>query len=153
MLVYLEITSWRGISIGAIHYYGSMVVCNGKLTKTPLMRKITKAAQIELARQDGGDRHLSLYPVGSETERWRSKDALRRAAIRWFNKRYSTEDSMLIEGSFTTCEPQTVLHGKEPFRSAINELCEQAEECDYWEDEKAMDRICNRWRKVIAPFE
>lgn len=152
MLVYLDITSWRGISVGAMHYYGSIVVSSDVPTEIPLMRKITRPAQIELARQDGGDRYLSLYPVGGETERWRSKKLLRKAAVRYFNKHYSIEDSLLIEGSFTTCEPQTVLHGKEPFKSAINELCRQAEECGFWDNEEIMERICSKWETVIAPF-
>lgn len=153
MLIHLEITSWRGISFGAMHYYGNIIIHDPAFQKIPVMRKVTKSVQAELAAQDGETDYFT-YEIGSETERWRSKESLRRAAIKWFKKNASIENSILIEGSSSTCEPQLIIYGKEPFKSAINALYERREELDWdnKEDEEELDKICDQWKTVIKPF-
>jgi hypothetical protein len=146
MLVYLEVTTWRGMSIGAIHYYGRLRVGDKTID---VMRKVTAAAVKELNRRDGGGYD---WQVGEETSRWNSKLALERAAIRWFKANYSIEDSMLIKGLSGIFEPQPVICGKEPFKSAINQLHSRAEECGFWHNENVMQDICDEWEVVIKPF-
>jgi hypothetical protein len=148
MLVYLDISTWRGLSIGAVHYYGQLKSYGKSYRQIVLMRKVTPAVVDELTDADGN----CSYKVGWETERWRSKRALRQAAIRYFKKHYPIEGALLIEGQSAYAEPQPVLCGPKTVKDAINKLCRQAERCGYWDNEETMGRICNEWEKLIQRF-
>ena len=137
--MYLEISDWVGLSLGAVHYYGKLV-CNGQ--RIQLKKEISAAEALSLSR----DWH---WEKGDTTERFRMKGELRALAIRTWRDHFP-DAVMLVEGYVWRVEPQPVLDGPTEMKKRINILAAEAEKVDYWNDEVAMQRICDEWDAIMG---
>lgn len=169
MVVILEISSWHGISIGAIHWYAKLMwddpakvvkndegytTCSG-LTSIDLERTLTagevKAENAQL--QSNG--HRARFRVGDTTTGFVTEQDAINAAITYFNQNFDTENSVLYKGDYATCSAwQTLLVWPKKHnliaKSMINMSAEfqalNGYECK--KDKKAyVERLDARWRK------
>ena len=141
-IVFLKISSWKGISVGAVHCYGALSNLGGgkrydvdkPITKAEANRRNKKAGWVSWT---GGDR----------TESFDTKESVIYYAKRQFNKRFPHATALVL-GNIATAEPQTVLVGPQPFKQAVNKLVKRAERIGYWDNEAEMRQICNEWVKL-----
>lgn len=120
-LVLLDISTFRGISIGAEHYYGKfsvypkfreIVKSDGSIshqssTSDPrhkydryeIKRKLSQKEAIELNKKDDGGFFTSSFGFkkGDETTRFDNKDQLMLAALRKFRELFDPEDILVIK--------------------------------------------------------
>ena len=138
-IAYLEISNWTGLSLGAVHYYGKLV-CDGQ--RIQLKKELSRAEALFLSR----DWH---WEKGDTTERFCMKGELKDLAIRTWRDHFP-DAIMLIEGRAWLVEPQHVLDGPAEIKRRINALAAEAEKVDYWDDEVAMQRICDEWDAIMG---
>jgi hypothetical protein len=79
-LAYLDITSWVGISIGAEHFYGNLIMGDNKIE---LMREITIHEAVALDKKDGGwGTRVSAWKNGDKTtNRFNNRKSIAKVAI------------------------------------------------------------------------
>ena len=120
MIYILNAYTWRGISIGATHYYGNIRTHSrsGDFKPVPLNDQLSKEKIIQSARA-------------------------------WFKNNANRGDVMLI-GSDSICDPQPCIIGPRAKKAELNSLYKAAEAIDFWENnERAMKIICEQWDKII----
>jgi len=139
LICYLNITTWQGISIGAIHYYGSL---NFRTKKITLKRKVTK--------QDIEQKKERFLTIGDSTEGFNSEeDLISLAKKQW--KKHFPEAKALVLGSPTHIEPHKMLIG--PHKRQCNFLYNQAKNLGFYDYEKnydTVDKLSNQWYKLIC---
>ena len=148
--VYLEVTSWRGISVGAEHWYGHLDHFGDELERRELRRRMGAQEAAALTAKDG----LGALPYreGDTTERFPSEAAVvaraRRVWRRWF-----PGARILVQGDGAIAEPQRVLSGDRDARVRINRLVRRADEIGRWDAECEMERICAEWDAIMLELE
>lgn len=153
--VTLEISSWRGISIGAQHYYGKLIFddAEGKYQRVELLRTLDDAGATKLMKQQNDGRNPDYwieYFAGDRTDCFDTKIELRNLAKKEW-KKLCPDAKLLICGSSCCADPQEVLAADDPeLMKQINYLWALAEEIDYYEkDEKAMTKIYKAYQKLL----
>jgi len=106
-LVTLDVRSFRGISIGAEHYYGQMYVDNKSnkggygapahpMDNTELQGAIQTQEEADaLNEKDGNDPDFFMYEVGMPTNRFVSKEDVYKAALVWFAEHFNGNDVLV----------------------------------------------------------
>ena len=105
IIAYLDISSYRGVSIGARHYYGKIVYLdkNQFLVFHELKRKITDAEVAQMNNEAVANGFLYIKHKKSElTNGFLSREELIKTGIEYFRKNY---DGFLIKGSVGSCDP------------------------------------------------
>jgi len=96
-IVFLEVTSWRGISIGAEHYYGHLISYNGEgLDKVELKRKLTAKDAVALNKKDSSITSHSRWKAGEEVGRFDTREQVKVAALKAFAERFNSDDILLM---------------------------------------------------------
>ncbi len=104
-VVYLDITSFSGVSIGAEHYYGKLV-CSGDEYKTiELEKKLTSRQAKELNKKDG---YGSVFRADSLTGRFDTEQEIISLAIVEYKKHFP-EAKILLLGDSASAEAKKVL--------------------------------------------
>jgi len=145
-VIHLEITTWAGMSIGAIHYYGKLVGEDeqGEYKKVEVEKGMTAREARAMNKLDGT---RGLYKAGSTTSRFdRREQVIERALEIW--KDHFPEGEILLIGSSSTVDPQEVLVGPEELKTVVNAWVKQYED----EYEGYPDEIYQRWRKLMRPW-
>lgn len=102
---FLHITSFRGISIGAVHWYGKLY---HDLTKDiPVIELDRPLTSKEIARMNKEEGHRIWFQGGS-TKGFNSRDDVKQAAMQKYYE-VSTEGDILLEGNHCSAEPMPVL--------------------------------------------
>ena len=145
-VVYLEITSWCGRAVGAVHYYGRLRGdCKDKIE---LEKKLTKREAASQNNKWHG--HFGNFKAGELTSGFPNEEQIKTVAKKVWKKHFP-KAKILIEGSSSTAEPQTVLDGPRSIKEKINRLAAQAKKIDYWDkDEEQMEKLCSKWGKLMA---
>jgi hypothetical protein len=146
-IVYLEVSSWTGISIGATHYYGKLT-CGDKRVDVKYKLDSTKASMLN--RKD----RVKTYRVGDDTNRFDSEhDVIEKALPIW--RSFFPKGILLIKGSPSTASPQPVISGPTTLVRRLNVLNQRYEKrwrekprWDYDPDEVA-DQIDDLWEKIM----
>lgn len=108
MKVYLEISSWIGISIGAIHFYGKMKCSDGDEFKSiEMLHPLT----ISQARELNKNEKYRLYDAGDMYYGYDSKNEIRKQAIETYKDLFPGA-TVLIEGHIAYADPQPILDGE-----------------------------------------
>lgn len=135
MIAYLSISTYD--LAGGIHYYGRIRIGNAK--EIDVEYTLTVASARALNKDDRGRGDHITYRPGSTTTRFRTWEALIKAAVA---KAQELGVTILIRGHNYVCEPQEVLYGPEPFKTGMNKLYEEGEANHWWDgDEQVMRRI------------
>ncbi len=111
-VVYLDISSWRGISIGASHWYGKLVC--GK-ERIELYRVLTAVGAREMNRRWGRE----TFEKDDTCKSFESERDIINLARATFKKHFKGA-SVLILGSPVYADPQKVLIGPRDFKQKVN---------------------------------
>ena len=146
-IVYLEITSWYGISIGAEHYYGKL---SGSDTVVELERTLTSRQAKELNKKDS----MKYLKEGSKTGRFDTKEEIIEVALFEYKKHFP-DAKILILGRSSLAEPQKILDAPKQIRDKGNLLFAETEKIEWIEkygfyyrtkeDEKKIDALSRKW--------
>lgn len=146
-IVYLEITTWVGVGIGAMHYYGSLKDRDNTVElKTILTQK--QATQMNRLR-DYND-----YKKGDEYSGFWSQDEVRKEAVKQWKAQFP-HSTLLIEGRSSVRGPQPILEGPEELKIIVNRLAARADEIDWYTYKKhvpEMEKIDQQWEEVMLKF-
>lgn len=161
MIVWLEIDNWTGLSLGAVHYYGTLRYGDEKRELWHPMS--TEEAAYENRKEiAGGGRPLS-QPGGTSRAFLRLED-LRDFAVRDFALNTLQENHfpaplparLLVEGR-NRLYPGPVLFGPPDVKGAAQVLTDRMEalygnrsEPRSWAEH---DAILDEWQALIAPFQ
>jgi hypothetical protein len=111
--VWLDVSSWRGISIGAIHFYGELkTTYHDDLPHVELKRKLTKSEAKELTKLQNDNSLFQAgfrWEAGDETRCFDTKEDVIKAAIAQYQALFPTK-TLLLLGSPVYAEHDAVLH-------------------------------------------
>jgi len=139
-IVVLHISSFVGISPGAIHYYGSL---NSRSKTIELKYILTDKTAELLSKKD------YCYKAGMKTERFSSEKDIRRVARREWKKNFP-DSIVLLEGSSSCVDPQKCLNGSKELKGEINRLWRMGEKIGGYEgDEKEMTKISDEYMNLL----
>lgn len=139
-IVNLEISSFEGISDGAVHYYGKLCY-NSEFPKVELQRKLNK--------RNIGKFRKEFYHIGDVTTRFNSENHVIRAAKRIWKKLFPNALVLLV-GSSSILDPQKCIDGDPVLRKKINDYYRRAEEIGGYEGNmKEMTKISNEYMEEI----
>lgn len=139
--VYLEITTWQGISLGATHYYGKLVYGAECIELTHSLTA-TQAAKL-------GRLHDWTYREGDRSPHFDMKEEIIELALSTY-KEHFPDAYLLVLGKPCYAEPQPILDGPSNIKARINQLCERIEAIGGWEQNyREMGRICDEWETII----
>ncbi len=143
--VYLEITSWVGLSIGAEHYYGKLIISGTREKSVDLTKKLSDRECFYLNKKDSLS-GIIRWKAGQTTKRFNTEADLERLAIKIWKKKYPKYDA-LLEGRSSILDPQKPLDARK--KVVLNKLRKfwiDAEATGGYEgDEKAMDKISDEY--------
>ena len=142
--IYLRITSWSGISIGAIHYYGELKARN-PYRAIELKRTLTAASARRLTKQHGKD---FQYRAGYETIGFETEQEIIDLAIKTY-KTHFPEATVLILGDPVYAEPQKIIDGPKSAIKKADKLRAKYEECGEERNWRMSDSICDEWDKLL----
>lgn len=153
----LEISSWRGISIGAVHWYASLKMDDPKakyglttieLTR-PLLAEEVKTMNAEAKAQGYMAR---MYRIGEQTEGFNTEEEAIQAGIKYFNEHYT---GVLYKGQYSVCSAwqDLLVWPKEHdiIAKSMTKLAKQFQALNGYEckpkDLPTIERLDNRWQK------
>lgn len=134
----LIIDSWRGVSIGAIHYYGKLSFsdADGNYQRIELRRTLDTDAAFKLTKQKNHSKNPDYwidFSTGDTTECFDTEKELRDLAIATW-KDHCPDAQLLICGQYACGDPQEILAADELWLMVtINELWEMAETINYYD--------------------
>jgi hypothetical protein len=114
--VWVVLRSWRGISLGAIHYYGSLNLSTNHDCKVDLIRVLTVSGARELTKLQNDNSLFGnkfTWRVGDETKCFDNEDDVIAAALSCYRKHFP-KAKRLVLGDPIYCEPEKILAGKKP---------------------------------------
>ena len=146
-IVYLNITTWSGISIGAEHCYGTLIYIAEAIELT---RKLPVEECIKLNKKDTN--FGVRYSPGDLTERFNSYDDIRILAIDTFKYHFPDAD-ILVEGG-CVADPVRILVAPNDLMINGNALFKEAEDIGwYTHNESRMEEISIMWENLFKDFE
>lgn len=152
-IVYLRIYSYRGLSIGASHYYAELKGYDGNdLIVHNLEKTLTPH---EAAKLNDGSEYGLLYKAGQKYNGFNSEEELIKLAMDCFKTTFP-DARILIRGDGVYYEPQKVLWCER--QEVIAEVDSMIAECEKlgWFDNgntKAVDKICDQWGRLLDEFK
>jgi hypothetical protein len=153
--VTLEIESWCGVSIGAVHCYGNLLYddADGKFQKVEIRRTLDADGAIKMMKQKNDNRNPDYwveYSAGDTTECFDGSGEIKEIARkRW--KELCPDAGLLICGRFAVGDPQEIIDADDPeVMKLINEMCDHAELIGGYEgDFETMKKISNLYCKLV----
>lgn len=149
-IVFLIVSSFVGMSPGAVHYYGRLE----HLQDGEDFDVIHKLTQIEADRLNKKwfSKDMSLfagYQKGEDSSRFVSSEAVIVAAKEQF-KIYFPKAAVLILGTATVCAPFEVLVGPKEFKEKMTKLAKRYDKLN-WDrvaDREEIDEILDSWQEL-----
>lgn len=149
-IVFLTISSFVGVGVGAKHWYGKLEHLQGGDTfevTYPLSREDARAFN-----RDWRTKHpMNLgYQEGEQSERFPSRKGVIAAARKQFKKEFP-KATVLVLGRTGVVEPQKILVGPREFKTKINILAREYDKLDWDrspEDKLAIRKLEKKWQKL-----
>lgn len=138
-IVFLSVSSFIGVAVEAVHYYGRLRLLQGG-ESIDITYKVTKA---QAAKWGCG------YRLGDKSTRFLSRRKVINAAKKHF-KIYFPKAAVLVLGRSALAEPQEILVGPKEFKDKITKLAKRYARLD-WDieaDREEIDEILSRWQEV-----
>ncbi len=151
-IVYLKISTWQGISLGATHYYGELVMSAGEDYRViELKKSLTKRQAAKLNKAADMD---WLYEPGDQYHGFDTKAEIIVLAVKTFRDHFPGAD-LLILGNPAYSEPMPILVGDSQANEKAEELVTAAEAIGGYGrgKDKEMDKLVDAWRELIRPYE
>lgn len=142
-VVNVEISSYRGVSLGAEHYYASLSFydADGEYKIKELRHRLTAKQAKALNKKDGVS---GCYKPGNMTERFDTAEDIQQIAIETF-KELVPHAIVLTCGRSAVVAPQLVLVGPKGYKAKVNKLAERYKELDWDTDGKELQAICDEF--------
>lgn len=149
-----RITSWRGISIGAVHYYARLE--HGR-QEYEIERIVNQEDADKLTKLDGGRSWSQDWKTGAVTNRFDTREEVERAVMVVWNHLKRDGDVILDKLSASYGPPRhlEVLAGPEHFvayTQAVSKICEAFD----WYDGGHRDQVsalAKEWEKKMLEWE
>lgn len=155
-VVQLKITSYRGISLGATHFYGrlSYYTPKNEFMWDEVTHKLTVKEAKYLNGTDGLERSVVKFRAGQESGRFETKEQLIETAIEKFRKSFVPHGYKLLLGN-DHADPCEILWCEDKdLQFQLEELNEQAKANNRWQgNQKTMARICKQWDELIKQLQ
>lgn len=108
----VEITSFRGYAVNAIHYYGEVWSYDGDAPPHKRIWKQILEYPMSIKQAKEFNEHDGTFPTcryraGDMTGRFEEEDDLRNLAIKTLTEKYG-KDIIVYEGSVSDCEPKQI---------------------------------------------
>jgi len=151
-IVFLKVSSWKGISIGAGHFYGvliDLVTHESVELSYPLTQKEADCLNKKAGFLTSETIRTVGYKVGEASDRFPNEEQVITTAKKQFKKSFPTA-AILILGDHALAEPQQVLVGPKEFKNKINILAKQYDKLD-WDDvvdRPMIEKIEEEWQKL-----
>lgn len=150
--VIAEITSFRGFSIGAMHYYLSMHYRDndGEYQHVHVDHKLSAHEVSLLNKREHNEGSSFKYKVGMRLDGYLTIAEAKDAAIKWFKT--NTEDyDVLLLGRWGIASIQECLYSKDSYtKEVINSLYRIAERMGRYEgDPETMDILDDAFLDII----
>lgn len=158
----LEISSYIGLSIGAVHYYGRLWFDEGdggRLRKYDLIHRLTEAEATVLNKRENESK-ARLYQAGMEVPGFDTERQVKDAALEIYKDRYPGA-TVLLCGRPAEVGPRLALDGPVELqeRSAALVARKEALSTDLNSGklrrskfEDLYDDLCDEWDELIAPY-
>lgn len=117
---YLEITSWRGITPFAWHYYGRL---RSGLDEDRAEIELERDLSLKEIRDENRKEGWAIYRKGDKTKAFDSEDAVIEAAKQYLPANGSPPGSraILIRGNWAATGPQEILIGPDSLKEIYRE--------------------------------
>lgn len=155
-LVHVYVNTYRGVSLGAIHWYVELQSNdeNGDLKIEEVLHPLTAAQTLELNNSDGY--HLQLYRVGDRYPGyWSYEDAKQAGIDQW--RTIFPEGKFLVEGRSAYLEPKivadSVFEDDGGLRAAAAKIVEDCKAIGWFDNPKnyaLMDQYILQWETLLA---
>ena len=152
--VYLTVSSWVGVSIGATHTYGRLT-CESHKDEVDVQRPITAA---EAREQNKRDRAMygtpsNFWKKGTPTNGFANEQAVVEKALSCW-KEHFPGGGVLIKGHRGVLDPMPVLDGPSEFVRRANDIVARCEAIDYWDGgrDKDMRALSKEWEALLREF-
>lgn len=144
-VVNVEITTYRGISLDAVHFYASLSFYDpdDKYHREQLRRPLSTKEAKALNKKDRCD-SFCLYRAGEMTDRFDAVEDIHLRAIEVF-KDVAPHTKFLTCGPGALLEPKLVLVGPKKYKDRVNELAKRGEELEWRDDEVELQAICDEF--------
>lgn len=156
-IVCLEISSWRGISIGAMHYYGKIVgYKDNEYHHATLTRKLSAYVAAEMNRHHRKEFPYEhdpyRYRAGQTTECFDTRQQIISLAKRcWLT--HFPKAHVLMLGSFSVANPQQILIAPADFKKKVNDLWREDERIGGYEgNPKRSEEIYREYQAYINGY-
>lgn len=145
-IIYLKITSYKGLLAIATHYYGTLIQAYGDQDRVEVEYRLSAARARKMTREDEG----FTWREGSLTTRFESREDIIPAAIKLYEK--FPDADLLILGSNMLAEPQPVLIGPSPLKEQVTMMYERCEELGWWDgpNEAECQEIDREWQALMG---
>lgn len=144
--IVLEISTWCGMSFGAEHYYGTLKgYIKGEMVHRDIEKTLTVKEANYLSKKDDWK-----YKVGNKTNRFTSKDEIRKIALKEWKKLFPN-GSVLLEGSVSSAEPMKVLWTKRTaYTKKLNQIYEENENIPHVpKNYDKIDLLCEKFNALL----
>lgn len=158
-IVYLDITSYRGVSVGAEHFYGKLVNSGEKYEVVELEQVMTKKMAIELNKKDGFG---SVGRAGSKTDRFLGKDKLIGFAKKEYKKHFPKAKLLLLGNSSSVSVKKVLDCESEDVLKKCNKLYDEYKKIEWInrggffyrtpEGEVLEDELYGKWAKILEKY-
>lgn len=157
-IIDLEIRSWVGVSIGAVHTYGTLHFKDkdGKTKETlELIRPMTRAERREYNAQMAADGYPDLKATpGQTTNGFKDEGEVIVHAIKAAKKKLGNDNFLMIKREHYSCSARPVVHAPPSFEiekdcmNALSNALEEAEKRNA--PNKVLDEIDNQFNAIVA---
>lgn len=150
--VYLDITSWAGLSLGAQHYYAELQ-SGGDEPSVKLTRILTPHQAAKANRYRSSDGFLRVR-AGDESDGFDEKDEIYKLALKVWQKCFP-QGEILLEGRSSVGDPLKVLAcpSHPETINIANGIWDEFEAIEGWQYKKNWSKakaISDRWNTLIC---
>ena len=151
-MIHLRITSYRGISIGASHYYGELQFPCYDRGSITLEHPMSARDASRRNKESGYD--FPIHKAGELTKGFQSEQAV----INWALAHWQEygDEPFLVDGSTGYSEPKpvlaTTLGELEPLQTAAAAIVQKCEDINWFDDPKndvLMDQYIDEWEQLL----
>lgn len=152
---HLDVSTWAGISIGAVHWYCSIVVDDGdtEVERLELERPLTAKEAATMNKEARAQGYLSkMYSAGNKTRGFNTEEEAKAAGIKYFMSKY--RGVLFDSGHACWSAWKKAIHYPIELHTLIQEMNALADkfqalngyECKK-DKMKMVERLDDRWRK------
>lgn len=152
-IVILAISSWRGISIGAEHFYGRLSTDDGKRDVRMTHPMTAEEAKANNKKDREMGQTYMIWKKGAMTQGYATRqEVIDQALEEW--REFDPKATVLIEGDVGVGDPQNVLEGPAWFIVKANEINDK---WPGWEMDGSTSPVCEKlgeqWDKLLERLE